>query len=308
MKPVIDDEIYLDMEQNQEHGQADLEREHSGDSFATTHSQPRISPDYPLDDDMDVFEGYSFNERHPTVIAEKEEVLGKEEPEETGQDGEFDPGKVPGSKDFTERMIHLTEALQSPTPRIVRRLPKPPPTHTSADMTHLPLPNATLLAIPDIPTQEPASPPTPPTDVVANAAAAAFASHHHQSFKPKPLRKRANFIRSRQEKIVVPVSEPELPDHRLADDRNEEVVNDSYFCKEEFDKCLRNFVNVDGGNHNGPRSIKTVSYQLFLALRTPDQTNEKRQLYQLSKYSLSTTRSLASLKTIGSKKKANILR
>jgi hypothetical protein len=261
MKPVIDDEIYVDMEQNQEQGQTDLdlERIRSVGPFAT-HSQPRISPDYPPDNDVDVFEGYSFNDRHSTVIVEGEAVPGKEEPGGAGQDGEVDPEKVLGNNELTEWTIVITEALQSPTPP-PRRLPEPPPTHSNADMA--PLPNATLLAIPDIPTQVPASPPTLLADVGASAAVAAFARHHlrdqNQSFKPKLLHQRANVTRARQKKTADPVAEP---DHRLADDHNEEDVDN--IRGEGFDNCPGNSVNVDRGNHSGPSSIKTVSYHLLL--------------------------------------------
>jgi hypothetical protein len=275
MKPVIDDEIYVDLEQNQEQGQTDLERIRSGDPLAT-HSQPRISPDYSPDNDVDVFEGYSFNDRHSIVTVEEEGVPGKEEPEGAGQDGEFDPEKVLGSNDLTQWTIPISEALQSPTPPILRRLPEPPPTHTNVDM--VPLPNAALLAIPNIPTQVPASPPTLPTDGGAIAAPAAFAHHHrrdqHQSFKPKLLHPRANVIRTRQKKTVVPVSEP---DHLLTDDHNEEDVDTSN-CEDGFDNCSWNSVNVDhdSGNHNGPGSTKTVSYHL-LSMSAPDTRLTKRQ-------------------------------
>jgi hypothetical protein len=254
MKPVIDDEFYVDMEQNHEQGRTDLERIRSGEPFASG-SQPRIFPDYPPNDDVDVFEGYSFDDRHSNVIVEEEGVPGKEKPEEAGQDGEFDPEKALESNDLTEQTTLMTEALQSP--RLTRRLPKPPPTHNNAVMA--PLPNATLLAIPDILNRVRASPPTLPTDVVANAAAA-FAPHlhrdPHESFQPKLLRQRANVVRSHPKKTVVPVSEP---DHRPTDDHNEEDENDNR--GEGLDNCPWNPVNVDSRNHNGPRSIKKmVSY------------------------------------------------
>jgi hypothetical protein len=63
--------------------------------IAETHSRNTlnlcISPDFPPDKDVDVFEGYSFNDRQPIVIAEEEGVPGKEKPEGTGKDGEFNP-------------------------------------------------------------------------------------------------------------------------------------------------------------------------------------------------------------------------
>jgi hypothetical protein len=140
-----------------------------------------------------------------------------------------------------------------------------------------PLPNATLLAIPDIPTQIPASPPTLPTDVGANAVSAAFARRHHhdqhQSFKPKLLRQRANVIRARQKKALVPVSEP---DHRLTDDHNHDEEDVDNISGDGFDYCPGNFVDVDSGNQNGPRLIKTVSYHL-LSTYAPDTRLTKRQ-------------------------------
>lgn len=262
MKPVIGDEIYVDMEQNQEQSQTDSGRR-SGDS-SVTHSQPRISPDYPADDDVDVFEGYSFNDRHSIVIAEEEGVPGKEKPEGAKQDGEFEQEKVLGSNDLTEQTIPITAPVQSPiSPIRPRRLPEPPPTHTNADIG--PLSNATLLTIPGIPTQVPASPPTLPTGVVENAAAVAFARHHqhdqYQSFKPKPPRQRANVVHARQEKTGVPFRVSEA-DHRPTDDYNEEDVDD--IRGERLDNCPVDLIKVDTVNHNGPGSIKkTVSYHLL---------------------------------------------
>jgi len=162
---------------------------------------------------VDVVEEYSFNDQRSIVIVGEEGVRGKEKPEGAGQDGESDREKALESNDLTEWKILITEALPSSTPPI-QKPPEPPPTPTNADLA--PLLNATLLAIPDIPTQVPASPPTLPTDVGAIAAAAAFARHHHrdqhQTLKTKLLHKRANVIRARQKEPVVPVSEF---DHRL---------------------------------------------------------------------------------------------
>lgn len=240
MKPVIDDEICVDMEQNQERGQTDSERIRGGGDPFATHSQPRISPDYPSNNDVDVFEGYSFNDRHPIVTVEEEGVPGGEKPEGVGQEGEVDPENAPVNNNLTEWTISVGETLQLPTPPIHPRLPEPPPTYPSADM--VPLPNSTLLAIPDILTQVPAPPPTLPTGVCADAGAApAFARHHHldqhQSIKPK---------------------EPDL----LTDDQNEDDADNT--CGEGSDNCSWNFVNIDGGNHDGPHSIKkTVSYYLL---------------------------------------------
>ena len=239
MNPVIDDEICVEMEQNQERGQTDLERIRSGGDPFATHSQPCISPDYPTNNDVDVFKGYSFNDRHPIVTVEEEGVPGEEKPEGVRQDGEVEPENTPGNNNLTEWTIFVGETLQLPTPPIHPRLPEPPPTYPSADM--VPLHNSTLLAIPDILTQPPAPPPTLPTGVRADAGAAAFARHHHldqhQSFKPKE------------------------PDH-LLEDQNEDDADNTR--GEGSDNRPWNFVNNDGGNHDGPHSIKkTVSYHLL---------------------------------------------
>jgi hypothetical protein len=215
---------------------------------------------------VDVFE----DDRHSIITVKDEGVSGKEKPEGPRQDGELDLEKVLGSNDLTERSILITEALQSPTPPIQQRLLEPLPTHTNADMA--PLPNATPLAIPDIPTQVPAPPPTLSTNVVANAAAAALTPYRHgqhQSFQPKQRRQRANIVRASPKKTDIPVSEP---DHRLMDDHNEENVNN--INGEGFDNFPWDPVNFDNENHDGPRSIKTVSYITCCRckLRTP--TNE----------------------------------
>ena len=226
-------------------------------SMANRNSRRRSVRDTPPDDSsVDVFEGHSFNDRHSIIVVGEEGAPGKEKPEGAGQDGEFDPEKVHGSNDLTEWSILITEALQSPTSPIQRRLPEPPPTHTNANMA--PLPNAAPIAIPDIPTQVPAPPPTFPIDVVANATAAAFAPYRHdqhQSFQPKRRRRRANVVRAGPKKTGIPASGT---DHHLKDDRNEEDVDNIH--GEGFDNYPRNPVNVDSENHNGPRSIKTVSH------------------------------------------------
>jgi hypothetical protein len=248
MEPVINDEIYVDMEQ-EERGQVDLEPRGSEDPIAT-HSQTRISPTYPPDDADDVFEGYSFNDRHSTVINEEEKVPVKDK--EAREGGETETETSLGRNDLIKQTIFMKEALQSLTPPIRQRPPEPPPVYS--DTNSAPLPVATLLAIPDIPTQAPASPLISPTYVVGNAAIAASA-HHHQTFKPKSSPRQRNFRRTRQEKTLVPVSEL---DHRSEDEDEGEDEEVDMNHGEGPDNCQLNIVNVDRGNHNGPRSIKTV--------------------------------------------------
>ncbi len=104
-----------------------------------------------------------------------------------------------------------------------------------------------------------ALPPTLPTNIVeiTEQQLSHATNTRPSSFKPKSLRQRASIKRARQEKAVIPVLEP---DHCLKDDHNEDVDE---IRGEGFDECSWNFVNVDSGNHKGPRLIKTVSYHLF---------------------------------------------
>jgi hypothetical protein len=257
MKPVIGDEIYEDMEpRKKERCQEDLERTSSGDSIATS-SQPRISPAYPPDNGVDVFEGYSFNDRQSIIIEEGAPGEGEEAEEDEGTEAETAFGR----NDLTEQTILLAEALQALIPPIQQRPAEPPPP-VSADATSnlVPFPNATLLAIPDIPTQVPAPPPPLPTGVVANSGTAAFARHYNQTFKPKSLHQQSNYKRTRQETTVVPVAEPD----RFSDDHKDGDSDTSH--GEGFDNCPWTFLNVDRGNHNGPGLIKAVSYHLLSML------------------------------------------
>jgi hypothetical protein len=263
MKPLIDDEIYVDMEQEEERAQAELEPTGSEDPISTS-SQPRISLAYPPDDTVDVFEGYSFDDRRPIVINEEEEAPRKDK--EAGEDGETEAETNFGRNDLTKQTVLIKEALQSLTPSIQQRPPEPPPVYT--DTKSPPFPTAALLAIPDIPTQVPASPPTPPTEVVGNAATAALAHHDHQTFKPKSFPRQRNFQHTRQEKTVVPVLEP---DYRSSDEDEGEIEVDTNYG-EGSDNCPRNIVNVDTGSHNGPRSIKTVRYHLPSSKHRTDET------------------------------------
>ena len=62
------------------------------------------------------------------------------------------------------------------------------------------------------------------------------------------------------------------PDHRPTEDRNEEDVNDIH--REESDNWQGNFVNVDSGNHNDPRSIKNGQLSPVVDVSSGHQTNE----------------------------------
>jgi hypothetical protein len=259
MKPVIDDEIYVDMEQRQGQGQTDSEPS-SGEDPIPTPSRPRISPSHPPDDIVDVFDGYSFSDRHSTVIIEEEGVPGRDK--EEGEEKETEAETISRRNDLAEQAILIAEALQSLIPPIQQRPPEPPPVYNDAISAFFP--NTAPLATPDKPTPVPAPPPILPTGVVANAASASLTRHHHQNFKLKSLHPQRNFKPTLQEKTGVSVSEP--------DDgftHNHENENVDATRGEESDNCPWNFVDVDRGNHSGPQSIKTVSYHL-LALLAPE--------------------------------------
>lgn len=61
---------------------------------------------------MDVFEGYSFNDRHSIVMVEG--APGKEISEGARRDGEFNSEKALESNDLTEQTILITEAYSRP--------------------------------------------------------------------------------------------------------------------------------------------------------------------------------------------------
>jgi hypothetical protein len=69
-----------------------------------------------------------------------------------------------------------------------------------------------------------------------------------------------NFRQTRQEKAVVPVSEP---DHRFSDE-DEVDMND----EEGFDNCLWDIANADGESHNGVYQIKTLSKHSFSTIQS----------------------------------------
>jgi hypothetical protein len=184
----------------------------------------------------------------------------------TGTGGELSKTTEPDIFDQLARLSQLR--VQNPAPAAA---PKPSSAHAPSpsvtsplpvgynrglgvtDANLPPFPTGTLLAIPDFPTQVPASPPTLPTDVVGNAATATLARHHQR-----------NFRQTRQEKAVVPVSEP---DHRFSDE-DEVDMND----EEGFDNCLWDIANADGESHNGVYQIKTVCYRLPSFKHRTDET------------------------------------
>ena len=266
MKPVIDDEIIVDMEQEQERGQTDSEPS-SGEDPIPAPSRPRISRSHPPDDIVDVFDGYSFRDRYSAVITEDEGLHGRDKEEGVGRATKAET--TSRRNGLEEQAILIAEALQSLIPPIHQRPPEPPPVYNDAISASFP--NATPLAAPDIPTLVPAAPPILPTGVVANAASASLTRQHHQNFKPKSLHRQRNFKHTLREKTGVSVSE--------ADDsftHNHENENVDASRGEESDNCPWSFVDVDRGNHSGPQSTKTVSHHL-MALLTPETRLTKRQ-------------------------------
>lgn len=263
MKPVIDDEIYVDMEQSQEQSQTDSEPT-GGELPIPAPFQHGIPPSHPPDDTVDVFEGYSFSDRHSSVIIEEEGVPGKDE--EGGEDRETEAETIPRRNDLSEQTTLILEALRSLIPPIHQRPPEPPPVYTDTNLALFP--DTTLLAVPDIPTptQVSAPPPILPTDVVANA----LGRRQHPNFKPKSPHPQRNLKYTRQEKTVVSVSE--LDNCFLGNHENENVDATQ---GEEVDNCPWNFVDVDKGNHSGPHSMKSVSYHLLLLF--PETRLTKRQ-------------------------------
>lgn len=99
------------------------------------------------------------------------------------------------------------------------------------------------------------SAPAFPAGTVVNGAMATSAQY-----------RRPNFRRTRQEKTSVSVSD--YPLSEVEDDDNE--------AGDEFDNCPPDSPNPNSGNHNGPPSVKTVSYHLNSTVSHTDtsQTDE----------------------------------
>jgi hypothetical protein len=92
MEPVINDEN--DMDTDQEREQADQEPTDGEDSVATP-SQSRSPSAHPLNDLMDVFDGYSFKGRRSVIIEGEEDV--SEEEASTGPDIHHKEQKKPSA-------------------------------------------------------------------------------------------------------------------------------------------------------------------------------------------------------------------
>lgn len=260
MKPAIDDEIYVDMEQEEGRGQVDSEPTGSDDPIATPF-QPRISLAYPPDDTVHVFDEYSFNDRHSNAISEEEGEPRNDN--EEGEDRETEAETLPRRNDLSEQRNLILEALKSLSPPIQQRPAESPPVY--ADASPALFPNNT-----DLTTQISTPPPILPTDVLANAAAtAALPYHHHQDFKHQSIHPQRNTKHTRQEKTAVSISEPD--DRFSVNDENDDVHATQ---GGGFDNRPENFVNVDRGNHSGPHSIKTVSYHLLSLLAPESQADE----------------------------------
>ncbi|KAI9444542.1 hypothetical protein H4582DRAFT_2108450 [Lactarius indigo] len=229
MEPVINDENDMDTDQEREREQTDLEPTDGEDSVATP-SQSRSSSAHPLDDLVDVFDGYSFKGRHSVIIDDEEEV---------SEEGEEEEENVTGTQ-YTGRTQRLRQ-LQRPSSWNVRS-PVPEPKTPEARPTALPLPpstppaqrspvakppsftDATPRASEDAPGPAP-SVPISPLKAVAEAAAAASSGPdiHYKEPKKAPTSKphgqrSSRQQRSRREKSGVPALDRDLSDANEEDD------------------------------------------------------------------------------------------
>jgi len=267
MEPVINDENDVDTDQERE--QTDHEPTDGEDSVATP-SQSRSSSAHPLDDLMDVFDGYSFKGRHSVIIDDEEDV-SEEEEEVVVEDLDatkptvlVEPNGTTTAAADTVVTTEHDERLDEPTPEpktpearpaalppstpkrsplVIR--PELPPVDTTVQFTTLV--DATPRASEDVPAPT-SKPPISPVKAVAEAAAKASTgpdSHHKEPKKappPKPHGQRPVRQRTRREKSGVPALDRDLSDANDEDDARTERDEED----DEWD-----FIEADGEDRNG---------------------------------------------------------
>ena len=260
MEPVINDENDMDTDQEREREQTDLEPTDGEDSVATP-SQSRSSSAHPLDDSMDVFDGYSFKGRHSVIIDDEEEVSEEEEDEaeEVNVTGPNILAEVNGEAAAETVVLGQEEPISEPkTPeaRPTALPPSTPPAKRSPVTTRPELPpvdtsakpasftDATPRASEDAPTPAPTVP-ISPVKAVARAAAAASTGpdvHHKETKKvpaPKSHTQRPSRQRNRREKSGVPALDFDLSEDDVRTERDED---------DDWD-----FVEAVGEERNGQR-------------------------------------------------------
>ena len=297
MEPVINDQN--DMDTNQER-QTDLEPI-NGDSVATP-SQSRSFSIHPLDDSVDVFDGYSFKGRLSVIIDDEEEVSDEEEEEEEeenvtgpsllelngeaanasvvlGQEGPISEPKTPEA-----RPAALPPSTHPAKRSPVITGPELPPVDTSAK------PATFADATPRASEDSPGPPPTVPISplkAVAHAAAAASTGpniHHKETKKvpvPKTHAQRPNRQRNRREKSGVPALDRDLSDANEEDDVRTERDDDDDW----------NFIEADGfEERNGARgtslfargAVDRYRLSVFRKVSTPNRSTTTNLTSRLS--------------------------
>jgi len=258
MEPVINDENDMDTDQEREH--TDHEPTDGEDSVATP-SQSRSSSAHPLDDSVDVFDGYSFKGRHSVIIDDEEEISEEEEgEEEENVTASSILSELNGEAAAATVVLGQEEPISEPKTPEARPTALPPstsPAKRSPVLTRPELPPVDTSAKPATFTDatprasEDASGPAPrsPIKAVADAAAAASTGpdiHHKESKKvsgSKTHGQRPSRQRNRREKSGVPALDRDLSDANDEDDVRTEREED-----DEWD-----FIEADGEDRNGAR-------------------------------------------------------
>ncbi|KAI9507392.1 kinase-like domain-containing protein [Russula earlei] len=264
IKPVICDAYDLDMEH--EWRRTSLESTDSVDTIATSF-HPHGSPEHiPNDTDDGDYEEYSFKDQYPVIIGDEQWVPAMEKDQSGTEIIEKGVPEVDVSSE--QAMVKgLQMALRLSTPPLQQISAFSIPEPLSAD-TIATLACGTPSVITDIPIQAPA-PPTPSTDRPGANAVTAALSRHLTVPMHIPRRLLRNVKRSRHESTVAPVP-GDVPDRN--DDDDLEAVHG-----EEFDNGPRELPKVEGGNHNGPRSIKSVSKASFSTSRSSTARSRSRE-------------------------------
>lgn len=271
MKPVIDDEIDIDTEQ--EPVQTALESTDSEDSVATPSLQHSMSSlDLPLNDTQDNFDGYSFEDRNSNILDSEEEVpecgQGEVNDETTGETAgvRYEPNIRSRIPKMWPAALPLSRNPTQRSPESVK--PSIPPVDTSPTSasfaeTTLQVSHGTSISH----TRDRDTPhPTPPNQAIMDAAEEVSASLDifYEAPALSRLNQLSNYQRMSQEKLSLPSLSHDFSD---LDCGNEDVGYAEYDKRQQWD-----FVNVD--NESGPCLAKTASHnQLLMLVVARHQTN-----------------------------------
>ncbi|KAI0042540.1 hypothetical protein FA95DRAFT_559895 [Auriscalpium vulgare] len=273
MEPVINDENEdMETDPDPEREQTDVERT-DGEDSSTTPSQSRSSSVHPpIEDSVDVFDGYSFKGRHSVILDDEDGVPEGSSEEDEGTDeeaatrsilAELNEAVAPVEKPVEDESLPADDE-QTPEPKtpearvaVLPATPKESPAHVEVNLPEtVPKPPSVVTdVVPPVPAKDdlpsPITPKSPSKGAaltaIASAAAAATASAPAdvRVKEPKKAAKpsRPPRVRNRREKSGVPAL-----DRDLSDVNDEDVATERDEEDDEWD-----FIEADGEDRNGAK-------------------------------------------------------